>query len=230
MNTRFDARYLLRLDFNFRFSYSINNRPVSYYERDMPRPDVSDERIPQILDAATRIFSEYGIDAASMSQIANASDISKATIYHYFASKDALIMALVQRLFDANQPELEYLTAEDSPAIDRLHAYSTDLVALLEHNQALIPIIAEIRARADRMEAIQSIISTNFVKYIQAFTTIIHQGIERGELRESVDAGAAALAYVALIEGAILIAQHTDQSLESVMSTSMDIFLTGLKQ
>lgn len=196
----------------------------------MPRPDVSDERIPQILDAAALIFSQHGIDGASMTQIAEASGVSKATIYHYFASKDALILALVQRLFDADQPELARLAAEDTPAIDRLHAYSMDLVGLLEHNRVLAPIIAEIRARAERMEAIQSVMSGYFAGYIRAFTEVIQQGIARGEVRDAVDAGEVALAYVALVEGAILIAQHTDQPLETVMSTSVTVFLSGLRR
>ncbi|MFW5692388.1 MAG: TetR/AcrR family transcriptional regulator [Chloroflexota bacterium] len=196
----------------------------------MPRPDVSDERIPQILDAAARVFSQHGIDGASMTQVADASGVSKATIYHYFASKDALILALVQRLFDADQPELEKLVTDDTPAVDRLYAYSVDLVALLEQNRVLAPIIAEIRARADRMEAIQSVISTYLAGYIRAFTRIIQQGIDGGELRQSLDASGAALACAALIEGAILIAQHSGQPLEHVMATSMSIFLAGLKR
>ena len=195
----------------------------------MPRPDVSDERIPQILDAAALIFSQHGIDGASMSQIADASGVSKATIYHYFASKDALILALVQRLFDADQPELAQLVASDAPAAERLRAYSLDLVALLEQNRVLAPIIAEIRARADRMEAIQPVMRTYFAGYIRAFTDIIQQGIDGGELRESLDAGDAALAYVALIEGAIVVTQHTGQPLEHVMATSVDTFLAGMK-
>jgi len=194
----------------------------------MPRPDVSDERIPQILDAATLIFSQYGIDGASMTQVADASGVSKATIYHYFASKDALILALVKRLFDADQPDLARWVASEDPAVDRLRRYSMDLVALLNQNRMLAPIIAEIRARADRMEAIQPVMRAYFEGYIRAFTDMLQQGIDRGELRQSLDAGDAALALVALIEGAILIAQHTDQPLERVMSISVNTFLAGL--
>ncbi len=196
----------------------------------MPRPDVSDQRIPQILDAAALVFSQHGIDGASMTQIAEVSGVSKATIYHYFASKDALILALVQRLFESDQPHRAQRFADNDPAVDCLRAYSIDLVALLERNRVLIPIIAEIRARAERTEALQPMMRAYFAGYIRAFTEVIQQGIERGELRESVTASAAALAFVALVEGAILIAQHTGQPLERVMTTSVDTFLAGLRQ
>jgi AcrR family transcriptional regulator len=69
----------------------------------VPKPDVSDERIPQILNAAAQMFSQHGIDGASMSQIAKSADVSKAMIYYYFDSKDALVSTLVRNLFDADQ-------------------------------------------------------------------------------------------------------------------------------
>jgi len=77
-------------------------------------------------------------------------------------------------------------------------------LSLFEQNRVLAPIIAEIRARADRMEAIQPVMRTYFAGYIHAFTEVIQQGIDGGELRGSPHAGDAALAYVALIEGADL--------------------------
>lgn len=195
----------------------------------MPRPDVRDERIPQILDAAALVFSQHGIDGASMSQVADASGVSKATIYHYFASKDALILALVKRLFEADQPGLAKLKAGTTPAADRLYAYSMELVELLERSRVLAPIIAEIRARADRMEAIQAVMSAYFAGYIRAFTEVIQQGIEHGELRGSVMASDAGLTFAVLVEGAIVIAQHTGQPLDRVMATSVETFLSGLR-
>ncbi len=58
----------------------------------MSRPDVRDERVPQIIDAAAQVFARDGIDGANMSEIAEAAGVSKATIYHYFASKEDLIV------------------------------------------------------------------------------------------------------------------------------------------
>lgn len=194
----------------------------------MPRPDVSDERIPQILDAATLIFSQHGIDGASISQVAEAIGVSKATIYHYFDSKESLILALVNRLFEADQAALASLVGSNATAADRLRTYCMDLVVLLEQNRALAPILSEIRARADRMEAIQTVIGAYFGGYIRAFTEVVQQGIDQGELRGSVTASDAGLTFVALVEGAILIAQDTGQPLQRVVSTSVDTFLAGL--
>ncbi len=195
----------------------------------MPRPDVSHERIPEILDAAAQIFSVHGIDGASMEQIADVCGISKATIYHYFKSKEALILALVRRLFNADQAEFEKIVAADAPALERLRMYSVELVKLLERNTVLMPVLAEIRARAARMSAVQSVIDDYFTKYTEAFADIIQQGKARGEVRNAVDSHEAALAYVALVEGSLLIAFSTGQALAPVMSVSVSVLLDGLR-
>lgn len=54
-----------------------------------------DEKRGQILAAAARVFAEQGYDRASMSQLAGACGISKANIYHYYDSKEALLFDIL---------------------------------------------------------------------------------------------------------------------------------------
>lgn len=56
------------------------------------------ERRQQIFDAALRIFRERGYHAASAREIAEAANISKANLYHYFPSKDELLYELAAPL------------------------------------------------------------------------------------------------------------------------------------
>src|SRR5262245_43974753 len=51
----------------------------------------------QVLEAALKLFSERGIDATSMDAIAEASGVSKATIYKHWADKDALCLEALAR-------------------------------------------------------------------------------------------------------------------------------------
>lgn len=55
-----------------------------------------DEKRGQILAAAARVFADEGYHRASMSQLAAACGISKANIYHYWGSKDALLFDLLE--------------------------------------------------------------------------------------------------------------------------------------
>lgn len=50
-----------------------------------------------ILDAAKRLFCDKGYGAASMDEIAAASDVTKLTIYRRFPSKEALLIAMIDR-------------------------------------------------------------------------------------------------------------------------------------
>jgi len=54
-----------------------------------------DEKRRGILDHAAAVFAEQGMEKASMSQIATHSSVSKALLYHYYPSKDALIYAII---------------------------------------------------------------------------------------------------------------------------------------
>ncbi|NJL92431.1 MAG: hypothetical protein HC915_01280 [Anaerolineae bacterium] len=79
------------------------------------------------------------------------------------------------------------------------------------------------------MPAIQAALRDSFERYQRAFQAVIQQGIAQGEVRSSVEASAAALALIALIEGAILVAQHLGQPLDETMSAVVDTFLEGLR-
>lgn len=54
-----------------------------------------EEKQRGILDNAAAVFAEQGMDKASMAQIAKAAAVSKALLYHYYPSKDALIFAII---------------------------------------------------------------------------------------------------------------------------------------
>jgi AcrR family transcriptional regulator len=54
-----------------------------------------DEKRAQILKSAAKVFAEAGYDRASMTQLARDCGISKANIYHYYDSKDAVLFGLL---------------------------------------------------------------------------------------------------------------------------------------
>ena len=56
--------------------------------------DHDDKRLV-ILKAAARLFADEGYGRASMSALASACGISKANIYHYYSSKEALLFDIL---------------------------------------------------------------------------------------------------------------------------------------
>jgi AcrR family transcriptional regulator len=54
-----------------------------------------EERKAQILKAAAQLFDEVGYDAGTIEMILEATGLSKGALYHHFASKEAILEALV---------------------------------------------------------------------------------------------------------------------------------------
>ena len=67
-----------------------------------PRPDVSDERRTQILEAAMTVF-----DQARMDDIAQEFGLSKGALYLYYKSKDATLSAILQFFFSRAMKKLQ---------------------------------------------------------------------------------------------------------------------------
>ena len=65
----------------------------------MARPQSADHQLKReaILDAAARCFAQMSYPAASMATVAQALGASKARIYHYYDSKEALLFDLLDR-------------------------------------------------------------------------------------------------------------------------------------
>ncbi len=53
----------------------------------------------RILDCALELFAARGYDAVGVQEIAEAAEISKPTLYHYFSSKRGLLDALLESQF-----------------------------------------------------------------------------------------------------------------------------------
>ena len=66
----------------------------------MARPNKSSETREQIVGAALALLDAEGVDALSTRRLARELGIRGPTLYHYFASKDALVDAVAQRIVD----------------------------------------------------------------------------------------------------------------------------------
>jgi AcrR family transcriptional regulator len=66
----------------------------------------------RILDVALDLFTDQGFDGTSMREIAERLHISKPAIYHHFASKEDILMALHMRLHELGKAALTRLTGQ----------------------------------------------------------------------------------------------------------------------
>lgn len=69
--------------------------------RRIPKQDRSRKRYDQILDVASKLFSEKGFERTSTNEIAALANISIGSLYQYFRNKEAIVVALLDRYVEA---------------------------------------------------------------------------------------------------------------------------------
>lgn len=131
-----------------------------------------------VLNAALHLFSERGIDATSMDSIAEASRVSKATIYKHWPDKDALCLEVMQCVH-----------ASDSPLEIDHGDLRSDLFAILSHRPSerhadlRMRVMPHLMAYAARNPAFARAWQGRFLEQPRAdLTRVLARGIERGEL------------------------------------------------
>lgn len=79
-----------------------------------------EEKQRGILSSAAAVFADLGMDKASMAQIAAHSGVSKALLYHYYPSKDALIFDIIRTHLEELEMAVEAADRPDLPPGERL--------------------------------------------------------------------------------------------------------------
>ncbi|MCV2893364.1 TetR/AcrR family transcriptional regulator [Lentibacter sp. XHP0401] len=96
----------------------------------MARTQAKDHAAKQeaILEAAARVFASEGFDRASMAALAREAGISKANIYHYYDSKDALLFDLLDSHLKALRDRLVAVKLEGLSPPEKLAALCIEVL------------------------------------------------------------------------------------------------------
>lgn len=92
---------------------------------------------------ALRIFSERGYRATSMQDLARQAGMGKASLYHYFTSKEELLTELYEEVLRENILAVRRIAAEQGSAIDALTAVIVDRVVYTCRNRELLSVFFE---------------------------------------------------------------------------------------
>ena len=169
-----------------------------------PRTGVGERRKNQILEAAMAVFARRGFHGTRMDDIVDESGLSKGTLYWYFKSKDDLIAAILDRMFDRSLMDSRRLLQAAKPAPERLWEMNRMVVRDLRHWKPLLPIVYEFYALAARKEAVRISLRRFFKEYRALLAEMIEQGIQTGAFK-SVDADQTATNIIAFYEGLMLL-------------------------
>jgi len=89
------------------------------------------EKREAVLHAAVRSFNEKGFHATSLDDVANALNVTKPTIYHYFANKDEILFECVRRGLDSIRHAAEAVESEGGGGLERLRRLMRDYAIIM---------------------------------------------------------------------------------------------------
>jgi TetR/AcrR family transcriptional regulator, fatty acid metabolism regulator protein len=95
----------------------------------------------RILEAAERLFAEKGFHETAMDEIVRASKVSKGGVYFHFPSKEDLFFALLDKLADALQREVQREIARRRGAVAKIQGALEVVLRTLTSQRHLAQII-----------------------------------------------------------------------------------------
>src|ERR1700758_2026008 len=88
----------------------------------------------RVLDAAERVMAERGFEAAPLALVVEESGIPMSSVYHYFGSKDGILLAVMERGADRFFADLPDLTRRARrPAQDLARVVAAVIGTLQRH-------------------------------------------------------------------------------------------------
>jgi TetR/AcrR family transcriptional regulator, regulator of autoinduction and epiphytic fitness len=134
-----------------------------------------------ILRAAGAELARAGFSRASLDDIADHIHVTKATLYHYFANKEALYLAWMDHASDEVNERLEAAIDPGRPAKERLWKLTQAEVVILTTD---FPDYARLfMAGVDWPDALQDRIRELRRRHEAHFRTVVDDGIASGEFK-----------------------------------------------
>jgi AcrR family transcriptional regulator len=174
----------------------------------MPRVK-TDEKLEEILEASSRVFSEKDFHEVLIDEIAEVGGIGKGTVYRYFRTKEDLYFATI-------------LPQEASPT-KRLERIAREILTFFWNQRSLLMLLY----RDERtLRARHGGLRERHDRLVRLVKEAIVEGIERREYR-GVDPQTAAELFLGMIRG-INIFRRDEDTVEALVAEIVGVFTRGV--
>ena len=163
----------------------------------------------RIVGAALRVFGERGYHGATIADVVRESGLSVGAIYTYFKGKDDLFLATCDLASGRGLGELAARLPAGRTVAERLAIAIAFYFDTAEGDALDAPgnadFLVQAWARADAEPAAREMLRRRREQLVMAGQFLLEEGIARGELPRWLDTALVARAYMALLDGYLLI-------------------------
>jgi AcrR family transcriptional regulator len=162
----------------------------------------------RIVSAALRVFGDRGYHGATIADVVRESGLSVGAIYTYFKGKDDLFLATCDLASGRGLGELAARLPAGRSVAERLAIaiafYFDSAEGAPSGGSGDADFLVQAWAQAED-PAVGEMLRRRRDQLVMAGTFLIEEGIARGELPRWIDAGSVAQAYMALLDGMLLV-------------------------
>ena len=191
----------------------------------MPRVVDREARRAELVSAASAVFAERGLGAATVSDIVAAAGVAQGTFYLYFGSKDDVVLAVAERFGDHMLEGIEQaVAATDDSAVAKLLTLRDVLgdAAALESAGELVDTLHDPKNAAIHDRFAESLTP----RLVAVVERIVEQGVAEGTF--SVPDVHAAAWFVLGGLRSVELSQVPRERLEAALETATTLCLRAL--
>jgi AcrR family transcriptional regulator len=155
----------------------------------------------ELIDAAADVFTERGLEAASVEEVIRRAGLSKGTFYFNFTGKDDLFLAVVEDRLDEPLRSLMEITATAPGETPTAATISAGLAELFRHERTTLLLLQDYWSRAARDEDLAARYRARQASLRTTLARTLEQRHEHTGVPLSIEADRLAEAFMALAQG-----------------------------
>jgi AcrR family transcriptional regulator len=181
----------------------------------------AEARREELLQTALQLFSKRGVDGTTIADIATATGTAHGLVYHYFASKNQQLLAVLERF--SFLPELRRIldVSPDQPAVEVLTEIATRFSALLGARTDLLHLVSR---ESQTNEAVAAALGDVMAEGTELIAAYLDARVAAGELRPHDTSVPARGLFWAIVT--MHLAQSPDDGFETAL---VDLLVNGLR-
>ena len=152
-----------------------------------PRRKDAERTKAEILAAATREFSERGLNGARVDNIAARTRTNKRMIYYYFKSKRGLYLAVLEDAYRRIREDEKQLRLDDLPPSEAIRLLVEFTFDYHWNNPQLAKLVVIENIHKGKNLSRSSSISGLNISIIDTIVRVLRRGAEQGVLRGDID-------------------------------------------